>query len=140
MTDRIFVDTNVLVYAHDAGAGSKREKAASIVEDLWASRSGALSVQVLQELYVTVTRKIRSPLSKKAARELVETYGVWHVEPVGPEDVVRASIIEERYRLSFWDALILTAAKKAAATRLLSEDLNPGQRIDGLLVENPFAA
>jgi predicted nucleic acid-binding protein len=138
MSDRVFVDTNVLIYAHDLDAGSKHTTAARIVEEVWSSRNGALSVQVLQELYVNVTRKIRKPLTKKLAREVIEAYSAWHVEVVAADDVLRASILEERYRLSFWDALILVAAKKAGAETLLSEDLSHGQRIDGVTVENPF--
>ncbi|MGH7268818.1 MAG: PIN domain-containing protein, partial [Polyangiaceae bacterium] len=110
MSDRVFIDTNVLIYAHDVDAGEKHTVAAGLVEDLWSSKLGALSVQVLQEFYVNVTRKIRSPLPKKAAREVVKTYSAWHVEPVGAEDVVRASAVEERHKISFWDALIIVAA------------------------------
>jgi len=138
MSDRVFVDTNVLIYAHDLDAGSKHTTAARAVEEVWSSRRGALSVQVLQEFYVNVTRKIRKPLTKKLAREVVEAYSAWHVEVIGPNDVLQASILEERHRLSFWDALILVAAKKAGAETLLSEDLSHGQRIDGVTVENPF--
>ncbi len=139
MTGRVFVDTNVLIYAHDADAGRKHAVAADLVAQLWASRGGALSVQVLQEFYVNVTRKIRAPLSKKLAREMVETYSVWHVESVGADEVVAASGLEERHKISFWDALIIVAARKAGAEKLLSEDLNAGQRIAGIIVENPFA-
>lgn len=140
MSDSVFLDTNVLIYAHDADAGAKHAVAARLVGELWDSRTGALSVQVLQEFYVNVTRKIRSPISKKLAREIVETYCTWRVAETGPQDVVRASALEERHRISFWDAMIVVAAKKAGATRLLSEDLNAGQRLDGILIENPFAA
>jgi len=138
MSDRVFVDTNVLIYAHDLDAGSKHTTAARAVEEVWSSRRGALSVQVLQEFYVNVTRKIRKPLTRKLAREVVEAYSAWHVEVIGANDVLQASILEERHRLSFWDALILVAAKKAGAETLLSEDLSHGQRIDGVTVENPF--
>jgi predicted nucleic acid-binding protein len=138
MSDRVFVDTNVLIYAHDLDAGSKHTTAARAIEEVWSSRRGALSVQVLQEFYVNVTRKIRKPLTRKLAREVVEAYSAWHVEVIGANDVLQASILEERHKLSFWDALILVAAKKAGAETLLSEDLSHGQRIDGVTVENPF--
>jgi predicted nucleic acid-binding protein len=138
MSGRVFVDTNILIYAYDLEAGGKHTKAARVVEDLWTSKDGTLSVQVLQEFYVNVTRKIRKPLTKRLAREVIEAYATWHVEAIGAEDVVRASLLEERYKLSFWDALIVVAAKKAGADRVLSEDLNPGQRVDGVLVENPL--
>jgi predicted nucleic acid-binding protein len=138
MSGRVFVDTNILIYAYDIDAGSKHTKAARVIEDLWTSRNGALSVQVLQEFYVNVTRKIRKPLTKRLAREVLEAYAAWHIETVGPDDVVRASLLEERNKVSFWDALILVAAKKANADKVLSEDLSHGQRIDGVTVENPL--
>jgi predicted nucleic acid-binding protein len=138
MSDKVFVDTNILIYAHDVDAGRKHDVAAERVRELWISRDGVVSIQVLQELYVNVTRKIPKPLSRKVARELVGTYAAWTVQRVGASDVVRASEIEERHKLSFWDALIVVAAHKAAATTLLSEDLSHGQRIEGVRVENPF--
>jgi predicted nucleic acid-binding protein len=138
MSGRVFVDTNILIYAHDLDAGRKHTTAVRVVEELWSSRSGALSVQVLQEFYVNVTRKIRKPLTRKLARDVIEVYGAWHVEMIEAGDVVRASILEERHRLSFWDALILVSAKKAGAERVLSEDLSHRQRIDGVTVENPL--
>ena len=97
-----------------------------------------LSTQVLQEFYVTVTRKIPKPISRKDARDLVQTYTAWRVIGVEPADVLAASDYEERFRLSFWDALILMSALKANADRLVSEDLHAGQRIRGLQITNPF--
>lgn len=138
MNDRVFVDTNVLIYAHDTRAGRKHAIARDTVAGLWASRTGALSTQVLQEFYVNVTRKIPSPLTRSVARELVGAYGVWHVENVGLAHVLRASELEERHRLSFWDALILAAAQAAGASRILSEDLSDGHRIAGVAIDNPF--
>lgn len=138
MSVEVFVDTNVLIYAHDTSAGRKHTVAREAVRGLWESRAGALSTQVLQEFYVNVTRKISSPLARSLAREIVETYGVWHVESIGLAHVLRASELEERHRLSFWDALIVAAAQTAGATRILSEDLSAGQRIAGIAIENPF--
>jgi len=140
MSERVFVDTNILVYAHDLDAGDKRTVAARRVKELWAGKQGLISTQVLQELYVNVTRKIPSPLSPAAARDIVRSYCVWQVEVLGPEMVLQASELAERHRVSFWDGLILTAALQGRATRILSEDLNPGQVIEGVLVENPFAS
>ena len=139
MSDRVFVDTNILIYAHDLDAGHKRTLAAALLKDLWTTRLGVLSTQVLQEFYVNVTRKISSPLSPAAARGIVAGYCVWQIEVLGPDTVVRASEIEERHDLSFWDALIVTAALQGHAAKILSEDLNPGQTIEGVLIENPFA-
>ena len=138
MTDRVFVDTNVLIYAHDLDAGLKHNRAVSIVSDLWEKENGILSVQVLQEFYVNVTRKISRPLTPASARGVIQNYLAWHVETNEPSTVLLASEIGERNLLSFWDALIVASASKAGADRILSEDLNHGQVIEGILIENPF--
>lgn len=140
MSDRIFVDTNILVYAHDVDAGDKHTVAARRLQELWDARCGVLSTQVLQEFYVTVTRKMVTPVSPGEARELIRTYAAWHVQVLGPDSILRASEIGERDTLSFWDALVVAAAVAAQARRILSEDLNPGQTVEGILIENPFAA
>jgi predicted nucleic acid-binding protein len=106
---------------------------------LWSERTGALSVQVLQEFYVNVTRKIPSPVSKDLARLVVNSYATWCVETT-PAEVSSAFRIEDESRIGFWDALIVASASKSGATRILSEDLNAGQRIAGILIENPFAS
>ena len=139
MNDRTFIDTNVLVYAHDVDAGPKRTIAASILRDLWNAGLGVLSMQVLQEFYVNVTRKIAAPLSKETARQVVHTYAAWCVETTQTE-ISAAFRIEDESRLGFWDSLILAAAAKAGAVRILSEDLNPQQMIAGVRVENPFTS
>ena len=129
MSARTFVDTNVLIYAHDIDAKSKHEAAKSVLRDLWVERSGALSTQVLQEFYVNVTRKIPHPISKESARLVVSSY-----------EISTAFRIEDEYRIGFWDALIVAAALKSGASRILSEDLNAGQTIVGMRIENPFVA
>ena len=139
MTDRVFVDTNVLLYAHDVDAGRKRAVAAALLRELWNTHRGVLSTQVLQEFYVNVTRKIRKPLAPAMAREIIRSYAAWPLRLMDMDDVLRASEIEEIHRLSFWDALIVVAAHRLGATTLVSEDLNAGQRIEGVLVKNPFA-
>lgn len=138
MPAKVFVDTNVLIYAHDLEAGPKRTVAAGILQELWTTRLGILSTQVLQEFYVNVTRKIPSPLPPATAREIVRSYCAWPVEVVESEMILRASEIEERHQLSFWDALIVTAALTGHAAKILSENLQPGQTIEGVLIENPF--
>ena len=136
--ERVFVDTNILVYAYDADAGAKHDAARRVVRELWGSRSGSLSTQVLQEFYVTVTRKLPKPLSKRSARDVVSTYGAWPVHRPDVDDIVAASELEDRHRLAFWDALVVIAAQRSGATVLLSEDLQHGQRIIGLTIESPF--
>ncbi|MCZ7625365.1 MAG: PIN domain nuclease [Candidatus Methylomirabilota bacterium] len=140
MTGKVFVDTNVLIYAHDLDAGPKRAVAAAILEELWSTRLGLLSAQVLQEFYVNVTRKIPSPLSPVVAREIVRSYCAWPVQVLKPEMILRASEIEERHQLSFWDALIVTAALAGHAAKILSEDLQSGRMIEGITIEDPFAS
>lgn len=137
MNGRTFVDTNVLIYAHDAEAGAKHEVARELLRDLWERRTGALSPQVLQEFYVNVTRKIALPLPKPAARAVVDSYAVWCGETT-PAEIAAAFRIEDEACIGFWDALIVAAARKAGAERILSEDLNAGQTIAGVRIENPF--
>lgn len=137
-SDKTFVDTNVLIYAHNLDAGEKREIARGVLDVLWRERRGVLSLQVLQEFYVNVTRKIPAPLPRNSARQAVEAYMAWCVETGTPE-MSAAFRIEDETRISFWDAMIVSAAIKAGASRILSEDLNAGQRIAGVRIENPFA-
>jgi len=139
MNGRTFVDTNVLIYAHDVDSQSKHAVAKDILRELWSERTGVLSMEVLQEFYVNVTRKIRSPLPKDSARLVVSSYSIWCMETT-PAELSVAFRIEDKSRIGFWDALIIAAAAKSGATLLLSEDLNPGQKIAGLRIENPFAA
>jgi len=138
MSGKTFVDTNVLIYAHDQDAGRKREIAKELLRELWSERRGVLSMQVLQEFYVNVTRKIASPLPKATARSIVESYRGWCVQTT-VEEITTAFRIEDEANLGFWDALVLASASKSGAERLLSEDLNAGQTILGVRVENPFA-
>ena len=138
MNDKAFVGTNVLIYAHDVDAGAKRQIANELLGQLWKSRTGVLSMQVLQEFYVSVTRKIPSPLSKDAARLVVSSYMIWCTETT-PTEISAAFRIEDESQIGFWDALIVSCAAKSGASRIFSEDLNAGQRIAGVLIENPFA-
>ena len=138
MTDKVFVDTNILVYAHDLDASVKHDQAAEIVSQLWESRNGVLSTQVLQEFYVTLTRKVSSTLSKLEARKLLQKYSNWQVVLNDSAIISQASEIEESYNLSFWDALIISAAYSQNVPMILTEDLTHGQIIEGILIENPF--
>jgi predicted nucleic acid-binding protein len=138
MNGKSFVDTNILIYAHDIDAGKKHQVAKTVLDGLWSERTGVLSVQVLQEFYVNVTRKIPTPLSKASARLVVNSYSIWCTE-TSPSEISVAFRIEDESRIGFWDALIVASALKSGATRILSEDLNDGQRIAGVSMENPFA-
>lgn len=138
MSDIAFVDTNILVYAHDEDAGVKRERALDMLRALWASGMGRLSVQVLQEFYVNVTRKLATPVARSTAREVVTAYGPWIRTSTTAATVTRAAEIADMAQLSFWDALIVAAAEEAGATLLYSEDFNTGQTIVGVKVVNPL--
>ncbi|MCP4754192.1 MAG: PIN domain-containing protein [Proteobacteria bacterium] len=138
MTDKLFVDTNILIYAHDLDAGEKQETAAKLLKTIWGRGNGIISTQVLQEFYVNVTRKISSPLTPIKARSIIENYFVWSVQTISPESILAASEIEECYRISFWDAMIITSARSAGASQVITEDMNHGQKIEGILIKNPF--
>ena len=138
MSGVAFVDTNILIYAHDLEAGVKRERAVAKLRELWNSGSGRLSVQVLQEFYVNATQKLATPMARSTAREVVRTYGVWVRHATTGETVTRASEISDLARISFWDALIVASAEEVGADELLSEDLNGGQVIVGIKVVNPL--
>lgn len=135
---RQFVDTNVLVYAHDTSAGDKHARAKQLLAELWTNGNGCLSVQVLQEFYVTITRKVSRPLDPEAARQRVEDLGYWLVHSPTAEDVVEAIRLHQSSRLAFWDAMIVTSASKLGCRVVWSEDLNPSQRLAGVQILNPF--
>jgi len=137
---KTFVDTNILVYAHDTGAGPRHAAAKALVAELWDSRTGSLSTQVLQEFYAVATRKLKPPLPRPQARAIVAAYGEWCEVPTEPQLIVAASRLEEEHTLGFWDALIIEAAIRAGADLLLSEDLQDGRKFGALTVRNPFSS
>ena len=139
MSDKTFVDTNVLIYAHDIDAGRKHDIGKAVLRELWVDRAGVLSTQVLQEFYVNVTQKIRRPLSKPAARSVVGTYAAWCVDGITTVDITAAFQIQDDAKISFWDALIVAVAMRSGSRRVLSEDRNPGQTIACVTIENRFA-
>jgi len=138
MSDVVFVDSNILIYAHDADAGLKRDLAAKKLRELWESGGGRMSVQVLQEFYVNVTKKLATPVASLTAREIVSSYGVWVRQPTSADTVTRAIDIAALAQIQFWDALIVASAEQADATYLYSEDLNTGQTIAGIKIVNPL--
>jgi predicted nucleic acid-binding protein len=139
MSAKTFVDTNVLIYAYDVDAEKKHLVAKEVLHELWMDRTGVLSTQVLQEFYVNVTRKISKPITKKSARAIVDSYAIWCIDTT-PAEIATAFRIEDDARIGFWDALICATALKAGASRILSEDLNAGQKIAQVLIENPFVS
>lgn len=130
-----FVDSNILIYAHDHTANERHVQARDLVDALWRTETGALSVQVLQEFFVNIRRKIPIP----EARRLVADYTNWRTHSPGTRDVMEAIDIHRDYKISFWDAMIVRSAAQLDCDVLLTEDLNAGQRYCGVLAENPFA-
>lgn len=138
--NRRFVDTSILVYAHDTSAGGKRERARALLEQLWATREGCLSVQIMQEFFVTVTRKIPRPLDVALAKEIIADLSRWYVHVPAADDVLGAIGLHQRTGISFWDAMMVRSAVEIGCGVIYSEDLNHGQLYDGARVENPFHA
>jgi predicted nucleic acid-binding protein len=136
MSGKEFVDTNVLIYAFDLSAGKKRETAAALVERLWAERSGCVSLQVLQEFYVTATKKLHMPSGDALVQ--VERFGKWKIHRPALNDVLSAIQLHHEKKISFWDAMILRSAMSLDCLLVWSEDLSDGQQWDGVTVQNPF--
>ena len=138
MSDKCFVDTNILVYAHDRSTGIKHRRAQILIEELWNAGTGVVSTQVLQELCINLRRKAANPLPVEEVRRLIREYSTWGVVTNTPASVLGALEIETRYMTSFWDALILQAAEEAGASILYSEDLATGQLYGAVRVVNPL--
>jgi predicted nucleic acid-binding protein len=138
MTDPVFVDSNILVYARDANEPRKQPLAAELLRQLWRERSGRLSMQVLSEFYVTVTRKLRPPLDAPSAWRVVEAFLSWSPQMIDRPLLQRARHLEQQHALGWWDALIVAAAEAQACAVLLSEDLQDGATYGTVLVRNPF--
>lgn len=139
MKDKVFLDTNIMVYAHDRSSGDKYAVAREIMDYLWESRRGVISIQVLQEFFVCVTQKILKPLLIKNARIILEYLSTWDVVANDKYITLKAIDIQERYRFSFWDSMIIQAAIQGQARILLSEDLPDGQVVEDLKILNPFS-
>ena len=134
-----FVDTNVLVYAYDPTSTEKHEKARDLASRLWNSGEGALSVQVLQEFFWTVTRKVPRPLSPRNAIDILEELAVWMIHVPTADDVIHAAEFSARHQIAFWDAMIVHSAAAAGAVILWTEDLAAGTPFGPLEIRNPFA-
>jgi len=136
MPGKVFLDTNILAYAQDADARTKQTRSREIIAQLGRSAEGVISTQVLQEFYVTATRKLGlEPLATKA---IVKTFDVFEIVQVTPLLVYEAIDCAILNTLAFWDALVVTAAAAAGCGVLYSEDLNHGQTLLGVRIQNPF--
>ena len=136
--DKLFIDTNIIIYAYDVTAGKKHEVARKILADLWDSGLGVISTQVLQEFFVNVVQKIPRPMDKQQAKEIVRDLLKWRVVVNTGDSIIDAIDICLRYGYSFWDSMIIEAAIKGGATVLISEDLQDGQAVSGVTIKNPF--
>lgn len=135
---KVFVDTNVLIYAYDTSAGDKHAEAVKIMQDLWDSGRGVISMQVLQEFFVTVTGKIAKPLDALTAREVVRDLLKWNPVLITGEVLTEAIDIHVAYKYSLWDSLLIASASEAGAVTLLSEDLSDRHKIKNIVIKNPF--
>lgn len=139
MTDLVFVDTNILVYARDSGAGEKQVVAVELMARLWASRTGRVSVQVLSEYFVSVTQKLKPGMKPEQAWSDCQAMQSWGPLPIDWKLMESGRKIQERYRLFWWDSLIVAAAHALDCRILYSEDLAHHAQYGAVSVVNPFA-
>jgi len=133
-----FLDTNILVYAYDSTAGLKHSLARLFVEACWENENGCLSMQVLQEFFVTVTRKITKPLDHQTARQIIADLAHWRLHTPDASDLLQAIDLQQSHQLAFWDAMVVQSAICLGCKQLLSEDLGHGQLYGEVRVVNPF--
>lgn len=138
MNDRVFLDTNVLVYAYDTHDPVKQKRAQDLLLGGLQREDAVVSTQVLGEFFVAMTRKVRSPISAEDAAALVQLLSSLSVVAIDAPLVHRALQAHLQCRLAYWDSLIVAAAERGRCDTLLSEELNPGQAYLGVTVQNPF--
>lgn len=138
MSDKVFFDSNILIYAYDTRDSTKQNQAQELLLKATQSRTAVLSAQVLGEFFVVVTRKIPQPMTSSEAAEVIAELGALEVMPLDFPLVQRAIVTQQKYGTSYWDSLIVSAAERAGCVRIYSEDLNNGQLYHGIEVQNPF--
>lgn len=138
MSDKVFVDTNILLYSRDTSEPAKQVIAAARLDELWENRMGRLSVQVLNEYFVNVTRILDPGLTEEEAWDDIEALAEWQPLPLDMAVLNRAYAVQQRYSLSWWDSMIVAAAEASGCSCILSEDLSDGANYFGIVVENPF--
>lgn len=136
--EREFVDANVLVYAFDSSAARKQQAAQQLLERLWESGTGCVSVQVLQEFFVTITKKVPKPLPVDDANARIRELAAWTVFAPTAEDILTAIDLHAQAKIGFWDAMVVLAAAESECGVLWTEDLNDGQTLRGVRIQNPF--
>jgi predicted nucleic acid-binding protein len=134
----LFVDTNVFIYAYDVTSAEKHQRARELISELWESGRGCLSIQVLQEFYVNLTLKVPHPLKPQETTQIIDDLGQWRLHKPGLKSVIEAIHIQQRNKISFWDAMIICSAKELGCKIIWTEDLNPNQLYEGIKVVNPF--
>ena len=139
MSDNIFFDTNILVYGFDASDPRKHEISSHLIIQAFEQGTGVISAQVLKEFYITVTKKIARTMAPDKAEQVIRDFALWRVVETNVPLILRGIRIHMENRISFWDAMIVAAAKKADCPILYTEDLGHGVIIAGILVHNPFA-
>lgn len=139
MSDKAFVDTNILVYARDQAAGAKQARADALMRELWATRQGRVSVQVLNEYFVIVTQKLKPGMARDDAWSDLVALQAWSPVPMDWKLLEQGRNLQQQHALSWWDALIIAAAQIAGCDVLYSEDLADGAVLGGVRVVNPFA-
>ena len=140
MTDKYFLDTNILVYAHDSTDQRKSAIAQQVIFKGIRSESAVVSTQVLSEFFVTITKKIEKSIGIDEAKKEIELLRVMKVVEIEVEMITRAIDMHKNHQLSYWDSLIIVAALRAGCTQLYTEDLNPGQSFQNLTIVNPFTS
>jgi len=138
MSDKVFLDTNILVYAYDRGEPEKQAQAQGLLTGGIERENAVISAQVLGEFFVLVTRRIQTPLSAEEAEQVIDLLGILPVVEIDLKLVRQALSIHKELQISYWDSLIIAAAERADCAMVLSEDLNAGQVYQGVRVENPF--
>ncbi|MCJ7566523.1 MAG: PIN domain-containing protein [Anaerolineales bacterium] len=133
-----FVDTNIIVYAHDLSAGAKHDRARELMQTLWDTGIGCISIQVLQEFFVAVTRKVARPIKTVDAARVIKDLATWNLHQPNANDVLGAIELQRYHQASFWDAMILWSASQMGCSKLYSEDLSSDQIYESVLVVNPF--
>jgi predicted nucleic acid-binding protein len=136
----VFVDTNILVYAFDVSNDQRQRRAEGALVQLLLTDRFRLSTQVLQEFYVTMTRKARPPWTAKEALDVMDDLASWPIVVVDFDLIRESVLLSEESNLSFWDALVVNSAARSGASTLLTEDLNDGQVVRGVRVSNPLLA
>jgi predicted nucleic acid-binding protein len=137
-SQKIFIDTNILVYAHDLSTGEKHRIAKELISTIWNNQNGHISIQVLQEFYVTITEKVKNPIDKVTVSSIIEDLGKWTVHSPDADDIITAVTIQTKYKLSFWDSMIICSAIKTKCDIIISEDFTHNQKYEGILLLDPF--